>query len=189
MENEKTLFSRLLDAKAEIKAVHKNAKNPHFKNNYADLNAILDEVEPILLKHGLVLTQPIVNGIQYTRITDPQTGEIIESELPLPTGVTPQQLGSAITYFRRYTLQSLLTLRTTDDDGNDANGGKTPETTPQAPKTAPIPDETMFNTMVVSVLEGKRTAEKILSNKNFTFTDEQIEILKHEQEIFNKGQK
>jgi hypothetical protein len=30
--------------------------------------------------------------------------------------MNPQQMGSAITYFRRYTLQSLLSLRAEDDD-------------------------------------------------------------------------
>jgi len=33
----------------------------------------------------------------------------------------PQKLGSEITYYRRYTLQSLLALQAEDDDGNKAS--------------------------------------------------------------------
>jgi hypothetical protein len=36
----------------------------------------------------------------------------------LPNLQDPQKLGSAITYYRRYTLQSLLGLQAEDDDGN-----------------------------------------------------------------------
>ncbi len=34
-----------------------NATNPHFKKAYADINALLDAVEPILLENGLLLLQ------------------------------------------------------------------------------------------------------------------------------------
>ena len=44
----------------------------------------------------------------------------IESGINLPMIQDPQKLGSAITYFRRYTLQSLLALQAEDDDGNKA---------------------------------------------------------------------
>ena len=41
--------------------------------------------------------------------------------MELPNLQDPQKLGSAITYFRRYTLQSLLGLQAEDDDGNKAS--------------------------------------------------------------------
>lgn len=124
-------MKKLLEAKKEIGKVSKNAKNPHFKNTYADVNALIEAVEPILHTHGLLLLQPIIENNVVTRIIDVESGESIESSLPLPQGLNPQQLGSAVTYFRRYTLQSLLSLQATDDDGNDAS--KTPPT-PAAPK-------------------------------------------------------
>jgi hypothetical protein len=40
--------------------------------------------------------------------------------MSLPNIQDPQKLGSAITYYRRYTLQSLLGLQAEDDDGNTA---------------------------------------------------------------------
>lgn len=126
-------MKKLLEAKKEIGKVSKNAKNPHFKNTYADVNALIEAVEPILHTHGLLLLQPIIEGNVVTQIIDVESGQSVESSLPLPQGLNPQQLGSAVTYFRRYTLQSLLSLQATDDDGNDAS--KTPTTVaPSAPK-------------------------------------------------------
>lgn len=120
MENQGIIY-KLHKAKKAIGVVSKNSKNPHFKNTYADINALIGEVEPILIENGLLLLQPIREGKQYTEIHDPETGEKVESYLDLNTTLPPQALGSAITYFRRYTLQSLLSLRADDNDANNAS--------------------------------------------------------------------
>lgn len=114
------LYFKLWKAKQSIGKVAKNSKNPHFKNNYADINALTAEVEPILLEHGLLLMQPINEGHVITIIMDAESGESINSSMKLPDIQDPQKIGSAITYFRRYTLQSLLALQTEDDDANTA---------------------------------------------------------------------
>ena len=49
------------------------------------------------------------------------TGATI-SGLKLPVIADPQKLGSCITYYRRYTLSSLLGLQAEDDDANSASG-------------------------------------------------------------------
>jgi len=117
---------------AAIKPVAKEATNPHFRSRYADLNTILGEVKPVLHKHGLYVLQPIEEGEVFTRIVDAETGATVcESSLPLSMTGTPQQRGSEITYYRRYTLQSLLALEAEDDDANAA--------TPSAPATRPAP--------------------------------------------------
>jgi hypothetical protein len=126
----KHVCTALLEAKKEIGKVAKNAKNPHFKNSYADINALIEAVEPILLNHGLLLLQPVIENKVVTIILHPESAEQLESSLDLPTSGTPQQLGSAITYYRRYTLQSLLSLQAEDDDANAASNIKAP-----APKT------------------------------------------------------
>jgi hypothetical protein len=46
----------------------------------------------------------------------------IASEYPLPVGATPQQLGSALTYARRYSLSSLACIAADEDD--DAEGAR-----------------------------------------------------------------
>jgi hypothetical protein len=193
---EKSFWARLLEAKTEIKAVHKGATNPHFKKNYADLNAIIEEVEPILIKNGLILIQPIIEGVQYTKVVDAFGEDVIESALPLPTGVNPQQLGSAITYFRRYTLQSLLSLRTTDDDANDASGVTTPqpkaEQLPTTPvnasnplglgETLPKADIETFNKMMRLVVSGKRNYTNDIELKYDLNTSQKIQLKNAENE-------
>lgn len=113
-----TIHKQLLTFQSQVNAIKKSATNPHFKKNYADLNSILDEVKPLLTDLGLVLTQPIEGGKVKTVITKDK--ESIFSEISLPEGLNAQQLGSAITYFRRYTLLSLLALSTEDDDATEA---------------------------------------------------------------------
>ena len=116
-----TFLQKLHNAKQSIKKIAKNAKNPHFKNNYADINALIEEVEPILLENRLLLLQPIEDGYVYTRIVDVDSGEICESCMKLPEIQDPQRIGSAVTYYRRYTLQSLMSLQSIDDDSNLAS--------------------------------------------------------------------
>jgi len=192
---EKSFWARLLEAKTEIKAVHKGAVNPHFKKNYADLNAIIEEVEPILIKNGLILIQPIIEGVQYTKVVDAFGEDVIESALPLPAGVNPQQLGSAITYFRRYTLQSLLSLRTTDDDANDASGVTPQPKTEQLPptpvneknplglgETLPKADIETFNKMMRLVVSGKRNYTNDFELKYDLNTSQKIQLKNAENE-------
>ena len=45
--------------------------------------------------------------------------------MELPPLTDPQKIGSAITYYRRYTLQSLLGIQAEDDDANKASGKET----------------------------------------------------------------
>jgi hypothetical protein len=116
-----SFHQKLHRAKLAIGKVTKNANNPHFKKSYADLNAIIEAVEPILLENGLLLLQPIHGNSVCTQIIDVDSGTMIESCMDLPTGLDPQKMGSAITYYRRYTLQSILSLQAVDDDGHSAS--------------------------------------------------------------------
>jgi len=113
------LYPKLHAAKQKIGKVVKNANNPHFKKSYADINALLETVEPILLEHGLLLLQPIVDGCVETMIIDIENGECVKSTLKLPEVLDPQKLIGATTYYRRASLQSLMSLQAIDDDGNE----------------------------------------------------------------------
>lgn len=119
MEN-KSIYSKLLQVSKEIDPISKDSTNPFFKSAYFDINKLISVIRPVLSKNGLVLLQPISEGKQYSIIIDAETSEQIESSIDLPKIQDPQKLGSAITYFRRYTLQSLLGLEAEDDDGNKA---------------------------------------------------------------------
>jgi len=69
-----------------------------------------------------VLLQPIIDGNVCTHIIDSENGEcLVSSFISLPDIKDPQKLGSCITYFRRYTLKSLLAIAEGDDDGNLAS--------------------------------------------------------------------
>jgi hypothetical protein len=138
------------------------------KNTYADLNALIEAVEPILLDKGLILLQPIKDSKVFSIITDVNSASFVESFIALPIGITPQQMGSAITYFRRYTLSSLLTLQAVDDDGQHASQPiKVQKTECDAPT---------FETIKQAIIDGKRTIEQ--AKEKFIFTGTQnIELL------------
>jgi hypothetical protein len=106
----------------EIEAIIKDANNPYFKSNYADINAMLEQLQPLLNKYKVCIEQPINDGKVFTTLTCVETGQSKSSSLELQLVSDPQKLGSAITYYRRYTLQGLLGIRTKDDDANTASG-------------------------------------------------------------------
>ena len=112
------IYKKILKAKKEIGKISKDSTNPFLKSKYFDINALLEHVEPILQKHDLLLLQPIEQDYVKSILIDPETGESISSEINLGNIDDPQKLGSAITYYRRYTLQSLLGLQAEDDDAN-----------------------------------------------------------------------
>lgn len=132
-------MKKLLELQKAIGAIAKDSKNPFFKSNYFDINKLIQEVKPELNKLGLVLLQPLshIEGHSAikTLLIDTEGGETIEDITPLPTNTDPQKMGSAITYYRRYALQSLLFLQAEDDDGNKASGKSTnTASAPEAPK-------------------------------------------------------
>ena len=103
--NKIKLYQNLSKVKAEIGKISKDSTNPFYKSKYFDVNSLLEHVEPLLQKNGLVLLQPIENGIVQTVIVNIEDGESVSSGVALPNQDDPQKLGSAITYYRRYTLQ------------------------------------------------------------------------------------
>lgn len=113
----KNLLKALLKAKKDINPIVKKSENPFFKSKYSDINDLLAEVEPILHKHGLLLVQPVLEGKVTTQIHHVESGEMMESQMELPNITDPQKMGSAVTYFRRYTLITILSLQSLDDDG------------------------------------------------------------------------
>ena len=156
-----TLHQKLHRAKLAIGKVTKNATNPHFKKAYADINALIDAVEPILLENGLLLLQPIQGNNVCTQIIDIDSGTMIESCMELPTNLTPQQMGSAITYFRRYTLQSSMSLQSVDDDANMAE-----QAVKQPVKETLSADR--FAGALAKIASGEYTVEKLRAQFHLT---------------------
>jgi len=105
---------------ATAPAIVKNAQNPHFKNRFADLSGILEVIRIPLANVGLSVLQ-LLGDNTLTTILLHESGEFIETTAPLIVAKHDMQgLGSACSYQRRYSLQSLLSLSASDDDGNEA---------------------------------------------------------------------
>lgn len=134
LSSQTNMFEKLLKIQQEIKAIKKDSDNPFFKSKYFDINSLLAEVKPILNKHGVLLLQGLTNidgkpALETRLIGVKDNPEIvgggdISYTVPLPEMPDPQKAGSAITYFRRYAIQSLLALEAEDDDANFASGKK-----------------------------------------------------------------
>ena len=164
------LYPKLHAAKQKIGKVVKNANNPHFKKSYADINALVETVEPILLEQGLLLLQPISEGVVSTLIIDIETGQSVVSSMRLPEIQDPQKIGSAVTYYRRYTLQSLLSLQAEDDDANSASA--------TVKNTKPTITQERFENGLSQIAEGKLTPEAFKKALvGFQLTDLQTKAL------------
>lgn len=121
----KNILKKVFNLQQEVKAIEKDSENPYFKSNYFDINKMIEVLKPILKTQGLAIYQPVVyqdmKNILKTIISDVESGEFIESSISLPDNLEPQKMGSAITYLRRYSLQSMLFLQAEDDDGSTAS--------------------------------------------------------------------
>ena len=120
----KNILSAIAKAKVSFPPIVKDAKNPHFRQMYATLGAILSAVEMPLIENGVVIIheQIATDGgwLLQTSLVHWESEEAIKTVFPV-AGADPQKLGSALTYARRYNVLNLLNLSTEDDDGNAAS--------------------------------------------------------------------
>lgn len=118
------LSQALAKAQAEMGGAVKESNNPFFKSSYADLTSVIKAIKEPFANNGLAYVQFPITGEHsmgvVTRIMH-ESGEWLESEYLLPlTKNDPQAAGSAITYARRYSLQSMAGIPAVDDDGEMA---------------------------------------------------------------------
>ena len=121
------LAAALVAAQGEFEAVEKSTENTFFKSKYAPLADVVKAATPILVKHGLAVSQHIVghqgwDGLMTMLIHS--SGQFIESTMTLHLPKQDAQgQGSATTYARRYSFMAALGLvADSDDDGNKASG-------------------------------------------------------------------
>ena len=164
------VYQKLWKAKQELGKVVKGNDNPFFKSKYADLNSILEAVEPALFKHGLIVLQPCIDNVVETQIIDCDSSQMVTSSLILPEITDPQKRIAAITYFRRATLQSLLSLKAVDDDGNTA----TEAVKTQKPKIS----AERFQRAIESISTGDYTKDQLKAS--FELTETQLNYLNTE---------
>lgn len=118
------LEAALAKALPELSNAKKNSANPHFKSKYADLGAVIEAIRPVA-QHGIWFRQatlPDENGITVETFYIGHGASISAGVLHMPADKrNPQGFGSALTYARRYALQTAFGLATEDDDGNAAS--------------------------------------------------------------------
>ena len=120
------LAAALSKAQASITGALKDSANPFFKSKYADLASCWDACRKPLTDNGLAVIQTIEPGegraVLVTTLCH-ASGEWIKSYCPILTkDDSPQALGSAITYARRYALAAMCGLAQVDDDAEAAQG-------------------------------------------------------------------
>lgn len=116
----------LLKAQKNMGNASKDAKNPFFKSNYANLNSVREVAHPALNDQGITVLQPTVNkdGRNYVEtLLLHESGEFVGSETEIVCSKMndAQSQGSAISYARRYGLQALMSIGAEDDDGNKSS--------------------------------------------------------------------
>jgi hypothetical protein len=117
----------LVKAQSEMGNAVKGSANPFFKSKFADLNAVREACIPVLNTHGITVLQPttVLDGKLYVEtLLLHESGEFISGVYEVVVGKQndPQSLGSAISYSRRYSLQSMVNIGADDDDGEKAHG-------------------------------------------------------------------
>jgi hypothetical protein len=147
------ISAALAKAQGSIQNPHKEAENPAFKrgntaSTYADLSSGINAIRGALSSNGIAYVQSTrLDGevlLVDTRLTH-TSGQWIESEFPACRfPAKPQDVGSAITYARRYSLFAIVGIAGEDDDGNAANASETPAQKKPIP-TPPKPPSDTFD--------------------------------------------
>jgi hypothetical protein len=113
-----------LKAQQQMGYADKDRKNPHFKSTYSTLLSVTNAVKGPLNDNGIYITHytHYLDNIFYvgTRLVHAPTGKLVATmEIPTPIGKM-QELGSAVSYAKRYTLQAVCAIPSDDDDGHKA---------------------------------------------------------------------
>lgn len=134
------LSTALAKAQGELTDPEKNTKGYNYK--YADLPIMLKTIRPVLTKHDLSFVQFTSGGddnfVQITTRLMHKSGEWMESTFSMPIEIKKgmslaQNIGSTLTYARRYSIQSVVGISgDADTDHNDVRPDK--NVTPTMPK-------------------------------------------------------
>jgi hypothetical protein len=142
-----SLAAALAALQAQIPVITKDDKAEVVKEgrtlysySYANLADIHKVVKPLLAEHGFAwMCLPTIRDdgtfVLLYKLTHAPSGEYEVGHYPLPTSGTPQTIGSAITYGRRYCLTAVLDIATDDDDGQAAQNDAGAWHAPANPRT------------------------------------------------------
>ena len=142
-ENIETLAAALAKAQGVIANPAFDAVNPHYKNRYATLGAHIEAVRGAFPANGLSVVQAIEtperDRVSLTTRILHSSGQWIESTVSASTGAKVQEIGSTVTYLRRYALAAIVGIVGEEDDDGESDRS-TRERAPVArPAAAPAP--------------------------------------------------
>jgi len=113
------LIEKIYNIQHAIEPMKKDQKGYNYK--YFDINQMIAQLKPLLKKEGLIVSQPLthIDGVSAiaTVVFDKDSGDELREVTPITHNPDPQKFGSAVTYYRRYALQSFFFLEAEDDDG------------------------------------------------------------------------
>ena len=114
------------------------------KYKYVDLNQVVERVvRDRLNKMDCIVIQPLSGSQLETVIRHVPSGTEVMAVTDLPGGETPQDMGKSVTYMRRYSLVSLLSL--IGDEDEDGAGFKPAHRGASTPTVAPADQTNGFS--------------------------------------------
>lgn len=116
----------LSKAQGQMQGAKKDADNPFFKSKYADLASVWEACRKALSDNELSVAQIVdadESGMFLKTVLLHSSGEKLEGRMPINFSekTNAQQIGSIITYYRRYALSAIVGVSPEDDDGNSAS--------------------------------------------------------------------
>lgn len=167
------LIPILFALQQELDPIRKTEKNEHLRTTYADLNAVWNAIREPLKEHGLLVIQepqPYARGaLITTTLVHVESMEWRSSTTYIPARkADAQAFGSAMSYARRYSLLTVLSLMTTDDDGHAATVVATQPATPaHGPKQVKQTDDErgwqLWGQGKLLQLQGCETEEQLIN--------------------------
>ena len=118
------LAKALATANTHITNPKLDSVNPHFRNRYASLGAILNAVRIPLAGNGIALVQTVNTDNNMVAVETTLlhvSGEWMAEtvSMPFPERGTVQQLGSLVTYLRRYSAAAMCGIVGEEDDDGE----------------------------------------------------------------------
>jgi|9_EtaG_2_1085328.scaffolds.fasta_scaffold05339_7 hypothetical protein len=172
----KELIDALVKAQSEMTHGLATGTNPHFKSEYAPLDEVIKAVKEPLNKNGIFFLQKVYLA---------DNGQCVETEFHGHGAVvkggkvyviadkrTPQGYGSALTYAKRYSLQTACGLPTGDDD--DGNVAEEEWNITEAKK------QTAKKDTVVEEIDMEVAETKVESDNTVEYTNEELVAWKDE---------
>lgn len=166
----KNIYAALVKCQSEIPDIKKNSTvsvktktGGNYSFNYATLENIVKTLKPILKENGLAYLQTVEHdGVKTTIIHS--SGEQVESGyLPIDFSGSMQDIGSRITYAKRYSLAALLGVVAEDDDDGTIDAGNDFS---KKPKIETWLTEDQFNSAMKANKQGIEATLKAFDGNN-----------------------